>query len=344
MENFNTFLKLPNLKEKVFQTASFRIGIRSALKTILIFSSLLFITCPAFAQDSNILHPIKELEQKLQREPFEIFRIRAARFEGDMTKRAILKWSDGIPIQVKWKRAERGGWAVNNQPRYEIAAYELQKLFLEPGEYVVPPTVGRSLPVDEYREIEANVRPTFKNTKCVFFCLQYWLEEVTSKKIYDKKRFKSDTTYAKHLGNMNILSYIIKHNDSNEGNFLISKDPGNPRVFAVDNGFAFGNLESDRGFEWRTIRVKSLPGKTIERLRKIQKTDLEKTLGVVAQFQILQGQLIPVSAGESLNDRKGVRVSEKIVQFGLTKAEINGVFNRIEKLLKRVDSGKIKTF
>ena len=341
MENFNIIFKLLFLKKTVSHTASFKIGIRSA---ILIYSSLLFITFPAFAQDSNILHPIKELEQKLQREPFEIFRIRGSRFKKDLTKRAILKWSDGIPIQVKWKRAKKGGWAVNNQPRYEIAAYEVQKLFLEPEEYVVPPTVGRSLPLDEYREIEPNVKPTFKNTKCVFFCLQYWLEEVTSKKIYDKKRFKSDTTYAKHLGNMNILSYIIKHNDSNEGNFLISKDPANPRVFAVDNGLAFKNFESNRGNEWRKIRVKSLPGKTIERLRKIRKTDLEKTLGVVAQFKILQGQLISMPASESLDEGKGVRVSEEIVQFGLTKSEINGVFNRIKKLLKRVESGKIKTF
>jgi len=318
--------------------------IRNSLKTILYWSTLLFLVFPALAQDSNILHPIQELEQKFKREHFEIFRIRGSRFEGDITKRAILRWSDGIPIQVKWKRAERGGWAVNNQPRYEIAAYELQKLFLDTEEYVVPPTVGRSLPLDKYQEIEPDVKPTFKNTRCVFFCLQYWLEEVTSKKIYDKKRFKSDTTYARHLGNMNILSYIIKHNDSNEGNFLISKDPENPRVFAVDNGFAFGNLESNRGFVWRNIRVKSLPGKTIGRLRKIQKGDLEKTLGVVAQFQIQQGQLISVSASESLSTRKGVRVANDIVQFGLTKSEINGVFNRIKKLLKQVDSGKIKIF
>ena len=72
--------------------------------------------------------------------------------------------------------------------------------------------------------------------------------------------------------------------------------------------------------------------------------DLEKALGVVAQFKILQGQLISMPASESLDEGKGVRVSEEIVQLGLTKAEINGVFNRIEKLLKRVDSGKIKTF
>ena len=225
-----------------------------------------------------------------------------------------------------------------------IRPYELQKLFLEPQEYVVPPTVSRSLPLHQYQEIEPDVEPTFKNTRCVFFCLQYWLENVTSKNIYDKKRFKSDTTYAKHLGNMNILSYLIRHNDSNAGNFLISKDPANPRVFAVDNGLAFGNLESNRGYEWRKIRVKSLPGKTIERLRKIQKSDLEKTLGVVAQFQIQQGQLIPVPAGESLDEGKGVRVAHDIVQFGLTKSEINRVFDRIKRLIKRIDSGKIKTF
>jgi hypothetical protein len=59
---------------------------------------------------------------------------------------------------------------------------------------------------------------------------------------------------------MNILSYLIEHKDSNVGNFLISKDATNPRVFAVDNSYAFGSPESDRGHDWRFIRVKRLPG------------------------------------------------------------------------------------
>ncbi|MFQ5605662.1 MAG: hypothetical protein ACE5HS_20515, partial [bacterium] len=334
-----------NLLSLFFVTWSFSMKrIRGTLRAIVFWGSSLSILLPVFAQDSNILHPIEDIERRLLYEPFEVFTLRNLRLQGNVPKRAILRWSDGVAMQVKWKRAERGGWAVNNQPRYEIAAYELQKLFLDPGSYVVPPTIGRSLPLDEYRQFESIVEPTFRNTNCVFLCLQYWLEEVTAKKIYDKKRFNSDTTYARHLGNMNILSYLIKHNDSNVGNFLISKDPGNPRVFAVDNGFAFGRLESTKGYKWRNIRVKYLPEKTIDRLRRIQEGDLVNALGVVAQYEIKNGQLIPVVPTHALDDNKGVRISNEIIQFGLTKREIRGVFDRMKRLLKLVDSGKIKTF
>ncbi|MFQ5754296.1 MAG: hypothetical protein ACE5HI_20100, partial [bacterium] len=274
--------------------------IKNKLFKILFLEWLLCLSLPAIAQDNNILQPIAEIERRLKFEPFEIFRFRDSRFEGDITKRAILKCPDGIYIQCKWKRAAKGGYANNNEPRYEIAAYELQKLFLDPDDYVVPPTVGRSLPLGQYLTIEPYVEPTFKNTSSVFFVLQYWLEEVSADNILDKKRFKADSTYARHLGDMNILSYLIEHKDSNIGNFLISTDPDNPRVFVVDNSLAFSSPKSDRGYEWKKIRVKRLPAKTIDRLRKIQKADLERTLGVVANYEIKNGQLIPATAAANL--------------------------------------------
>ncbi|MFQ5649413.1 MAG: hypothetical protein ACE5IY_05680 [bacterium] len=309
-----------------------------------IFCGTLLLATPVLAQDSNILHPIEEIEQKLQHESFDIFKMRDARFEGDLPKRVIVKWPDGKHMQLKWKRAPRRGWGVNNEPRYEIAAYRLQKLFLEPQEYVVPPTTGRTWPLSEYRKIEPGVSPTFSGTDCVFFCLQYWLEGVTSEGVYDKSRFRSDTTYAKHLANMNILSYLVKHKDANVGNFLVSSDPENPRVFVVDNSMAFASLESDKGVDWQDLRVDRLPKETVARLRQIQKEDLEKTLGVVAQFSIIEGQLVPAEKTENLAKKKGVRRSNGIIQFGLTNYEINGVYKRLRKLLKRVDESKVKTF
>ena len=93
---------------------------------------------------------------------------------------------------------------------------------------------------------------------------------------------------------MNILSYLSKHKDSNVGNFLISIDPDNPRVFTVDNSLAFSSLESNRGTAWQKVRVKRLPKKTIERLKLINKTDLEDALSVVAQFEVQNRQLVSV--------------------------------------------------
>ncbi|MFQ6113772.1 MAG: hypothetical protein ACE5NG_06735, partial [bacterium] len=116
---------------------------KSSLGVIILLRCTLFLPFQAIAQDSNILLPIEEIEQRLTYEPFEIFRFRDSRFRGDITKRVILRYFDGTVIQVKWKRSERGGWAPNNEPRYEVAAYKLQKLFLNPEEFVVPPTVVR---------------------------------------------------------------------------------------------------------------------------------------------------------------------------------------------------------
>jgi len=311
-------------------------------KRLLLLCSLSCFLNPVNASDKNFTLPVKEIEEKLASLNFEVLQMRGARFENDATKRALLKFGDTL-IQVKWKKAERGGEAVNNQPRYELAAYELQKLFLDHDEYVVPPTALRCLPIDQYPKTESEASPTFKNTSYVFFALQYWLENVSNKFKFDKKRFKSDPTYARFIGNLNIFSYLIKHSDSNVGNFLISVLPSAPRVFVVDNGLAFGDIVSDRGFVWRRLKVKRLPNETIERLRKITHEDLQ-TLGVVAQFETVDGQLIPTRATQNLNEKKGVRQKDGIIQFGLTSYEIKRVFNRLKKLLQRVDSGKIKTF
>lgn len=318
------------------------------ISTIVLLSLLVVTICSSnsLAQDSNFLLPIKEIERRFQFEDLDIFKFKDVRKNG-IVKRVILRWSDGSYTQAKWKRAPRRGHITNNAPRYEIAAYQFQKLFLDENEYVVPPTIMRGFPLKKYRELEysiVQINPTFDNTQCVCFVLQYWLENVSIDNIYDKKRFKSDTTYARNIGNMNIFSWLIRHNDSNIGNFLISTDTNNPRIFAVDNGMAFDSRESDRGHEWRDIRVKRLPRKTIERVRNIHLETLHKTLGVVAQYEVQDGQLKFVESTENINPKKGVRVSENVIQIGLTKKEIDDIFKRQQRLIKRIDTGKIKIF
>lgn len=304
---------------------------------ILIFFSL-------GARDSNIKYPLQEIEKMLAYDAVEIAIPRDVRFKGDKTKTAILKREDGFFIRVKIKRAAQGGEDYNNQPRYEIAAYRLQKLFLSPKEYVVPPTAGRGFSIEEYEKIEINTFPTFNNSPVVYCLLQYWLDNVSAEEILDEDRLASDSVYAKHLGNLNILTYLIRHSDSNIGNFLISTDSLNPRVFAVDNEMAFGNITSERGYEWRNLVLKRFPRKTVERLRKIQSEDLQKTLGVVAQYEIREGQLVPVEATETIDHTKGVRQTNGIIQLGLTAKEIDGVDQRLKEFLEKVDSGEIETF
>ena len=309
--------------------------------------AFLFLLLPVYssAQDSNIVYTIDEIERRLLHEDFEIFRFKYLRFEGDIGKRVILKYPDVKYVQVKWRRARKGGHEFNNAPRYEIAAYQIQKLFLDENEYVVPPTVCKGFPMDQYKAIEPDARPTFNKPDMVLVLLQYWLDEVTNDDVYNKKRFENDSLYAKHFANTNILTYLIYHSDSNKGNLLISTDKSNPRVFAVDNGIAFmSKRESERGTRWRSILVKKLPGKTIARLREITSEALHKALGVVAQLEIKNGMINPAPPTENIDVKKGVRRNGNMIQLGLTAAEINAIDKRLRELLKSVDKGKYKLF
>ncbi|MBD3288313.1 hypothetical protein GF337_05875 [candidate division KSB1 bacterium] len=314
------------------------------IKAILIFICFI-ISGTLSAQDSNITYSIERIENMIMSDSIEIAIPRDIRFKGDKAKFAVLKrYSDGFFINVKIKKAAKGGQALNNQPRYEIAAYKIQELFLDTSEYVVPPTLGRGFTREQFSVIEKDAEPTFKESDMVFCDIQYWLNNVTKDNVFDKERFKNDSLYAKHIGNLNILTYLIRHSDSNEGNFLVSTDSTNPRVFVVDNGLAFGDAISRRGYKWRDLRVDRLPEKTIDRLKKITKEDLEDHLLVVSQFRIENRMLIPEPATQPINTNKGVRITDDTLQFGLTSREIQEVYWRLETLLNDVKQGRIETF
>ncbi len=299
------------------------------------------------AQDNaNYFRPVLEIEARLDTLPFEVIDVHGTRFHGDETMRVAMTYADTVVLASKMKRAPTGGdTEFNNRPRYEVAAYQLQKLFLPPTDFVVPPTVLRSLPLALVQRWDDQVMPTFEGTRSVLVELQYWLNSVTQEKFWDSRRFRRDTLYARYFANMNILTYLIRHSDANQGNFLVSRDSTAPHVYSVDNGVSFMSPVSERGFFWRDLRVDRLPRATIERLRAIARPDLERALGVVAQFNIDANlELVPCARGANLNARRGVRRKGNVVQFGLTTREIDEVQDRLAGLLKQVDEGKLKVF
>lgn len=311
---------------------------------LILLTIILLRSAMLHAQDGNITHDIAVIEQMLSRDTVEITLPRDIRFEGDAAKTAVLKRADGLFMRIKFKRAPQGGGGYNNEPRYEIAAYQFQKLFLDPEEYVVPPTAGRGLALEWYRQFDDHVRPTFDGTGVVYCAMQYWLSNVTNDHELDRARLAGDSLYARRLGNLNLFTYLIRHSDSNIGNFLMSKDPANPRMFAVDNGLAFGDLMSNRGYEWRNLVLARYPQDTVERLRNLTREDLVKQLSVVVQYRIVDGELLPEAPGECLDPSDGVRRKGDIIQFGLTEKEIRGIYERLQELLKLVDGGKVEVF
>jgi len=301
----------------------------------------------AMGQDLNIPRPADELEREIATESLRIATAEISRpkAKGDITLKAELSFSGEPPYRVKLRRAEPGAEDFNNRPRYDLAAYELQKLFLDPAEYVVPPTALRMVPLAELRPYAAEAKPTFKGSDDVLVVLQYWLQEVkVIADVYDAGRFAADAAYARHIGQLNVLTSLIEHGDSNVGNFLISRAEEGARVFSIDNGVAFAFNESDRGKLWQNLRVDRLPADTVERLRGITEDELNRRLGVLAQWTLQDGRWVAVPGGENLAPGRGVRQSKDTVQMGLRKAEIADIWRQLQRLLKDVDAGRIRTF
>jgi hypothetical protein len=299
------------------------------------------------AADVNIPRPADEIERELATAPFVITAAEISRpkAKGDITLKAEVSFAGTPSYRVKLRRAEPGAEDFNNRPRYDLAAYELQKLFLDPAEYVVPPTALRMMPLAELRPHSPEAKPTFKGSDDVLVVLQYWLNEVkVIADVYNAERFAADPQYARHIGQLNVLTFLIEHGDSNVGNFLISRAETGPRVFSIDNGVAFEFNESDRGQLWMKMRVDRLPADMVERLRKITPDELHRRLGVLAQWQLQEGRWVATAPGENLAPARGVRKEDGIVQLGLRKADIDQVGRQLGRLLKQVDGGQIATF
>ena len=297
------------------------------------------------SQDGNIGMRAARIEAYLRDSALKPVASQGSRFKGDRTEHVLLAFNDTTAIEVKWAVAPTGGEAFNNQPRYEAAAYELQKLFLEERDYVVPPTALRMVPQSVFAA-SAGLKgePTFDDSPAVLVELQYWTMGVTAEGVFDSKRADRDSVYARHLGDLNILTFLIRHRDANKGNMLLSADSANPRLFAVDNGVAFASPPSNRGTDWENMRVKRVSAATVARLRSVNEGSLTTALGVVAQFERRGDDYVATAPGPNLDADKGIRRKGTTLQLGLTSFEIEGVRDRLKALLKDIDRGRIKTF
>ena len=248
---------------------------------------------------------------------------------------------------VKWKEVPRGFESWNNSPRREIAAYAIQKLFLDPEDFVVPPSVMRCAPLDEYRAvIDKGAKASLDGSNCVLGNLSLWLDNVTrGKPFYDPKRFATDANYALRMANFNLLTFIIDHKDGRASNFLVSKDDGDRRVFSVDNGISFDAwLFNYFVNNWDDLRVPALSKTAVDRLRKVRREQIE-ALGVLAELHLSDGGMLePADFSPPIDKDKGVRTREGVIQFGLTADEVDDVREQIKEVIDGVDDGEIPVF
>jgi hypothetical protein len=249
-------------------------------------------------------------------------------------------------VRFKVKEVPRGLDGINNSPRKEIAAYWIQQLFLDPEDFVVPSTFPSCIRTERWREEhEGEGEPNLEGLDCVLSVCSLWLEGVTVPDVlYDEQRFLTDPTYAYFLSNFNVFTYLIGHRDGRRGNFLVSRDDARRQVFAIDNGSSFDPWGYNYFVpNWDVIRVAAVRRETVDRLRKLSRKDLD-FLGVVAQLEIdEQGIARLVPSGPPLGDGGAVRRGNTL-QFGLTRREIDRVWERMQRLIRDVDDAALPVF
>jgi len=260
----------------------------------------------------------------------------------------------------KWKTVPKSGDDVNNSPRKEIVADLIQRWFLAPDDYVVPTSTLACTPIETFRKYEPGAQPNIPGTRCILGNSSVWLKNVTfpdrgklawvpwfcTPVIFDHRRFMNDASYARSLSNMNLLTYLIEHQDGRCGNFMISTDPSNYRIYSIDNGISFDNFwyRNYGVVNWNSIHVPAFRKKAIERLRKLTRKDLD-SLGVAIEMRAdANGILRVVPDGENMDPARGARIELGRIQLGLTESEIDDLERRIKALLAAVDDGELGTF
>ncbi len=287
--------------------------------------------------------PSERIEQWLRNGHYEVTEAAVTTTGLSEPYKLRLQTDEGPVISAKFKRAPDDFDSFNNSPRRELAAYETQKLFLDPDEYVVPPTVIICLPVSENAEKMPDLKP-HKGADCAIGVLAYWIEGLTDDAVIDEEEWRTDPDYRMSLGNLNTLTVLIGHQDSIGNNFYRSSDPTRPRLFSVDNGLAFGAMGMNpiRFFssKWSSVQVTSLPEKAITRLRSIDNLDLQR-LSVLAELERQRNMFQLVEKHRSMDPDDGIRQTSDVVQFGMTVDEIADIHIRLIKLLAKVDEGDV---
>jgi hypothetical protein len=264
-----------------------------------------------------------------------------------------------VVFRAKWRA--HSTTTKRNSPRFELAAYAVQKLFLEPDEYVVPPSVGYCFPIVAYvKRVAHFAKETIERSGCVYGVLSYWLEDVTVvaeanragwfhglyQHVFDPYLFEHDRAYRNSVARVNLLTYLIGHRDSHAKNFVIADSDTAPvahTVYSVDNSRSF-TLAQDPAIkpmhDWSAIHVPSLPRDAIERLRG---ADLS-SLAAIAVLRSTNGRLVAADAGSATAAITGVDWTGDRLVVGLTPPEIATLRARIAELLRRIDQDELALY
>jgi hypothetical protein len=259
-----------------------------------------------------------------------------------------------VVFRAKWRA--QSTLTKKNDPRRELVAYAIQKLYLTPPQYVVPPTAAHCFPLAEYQtRVLPTARATFRDVPCVLGYLSYWLEDVTGIKdaeragwfrshddALDDDMFDDNPFYRESVANMNLLTHLIDHADTHRAQFVIRRDPAAPAVYSVDNSMSFGVKRNTRvKVDWAEIQVPALSRRATETLRA---ADLA-ALSSIAELELAgPGRLVPVTPERRAAEPAGIRWLDGRLVIGMTVDELGVLRERVSHLLAAIDNEKVKLF
>ncbi len=267
-------------------------------------------------------------------------------------------WTRGqaTVFRVRWRAQSSSG--LVNEPRKELAAYAVQKLFLNEDELIAPPTMAHCFPIGHYLRFAPKESPTFASADCVLGFASLWLEGVKTVEsaredhwlddgdgIWDEGLFEKNAMYRASVGNANLLTHLINHGDAHELQFMLEKTPRGLRTYVVDNSIALRSIKNPMLLlreDWSQVQVPSLPSRAIARLKALTAQDVAR-LATITELELHDRQLSvtkqPLETPPS--DPKEMSWHGDRLRIGLTQGEIELVSSRIRDLLARPDLDKL---
>lgn len=268
----------------------------------------------------------------------------------------LRRGGDGEVFRAKWRA--HSTTTSRNSPRRELAAYAVQKLFLEPEEYVAPPTAPHCFPLAAYHAaVDRKARATFPRTRCVYGILSYWLEDVESLAdarkegwfhgqnghALDRALFARHAGYRDSIATVNLFTHVIAHADSHARNFVVTRERADPFVYSVDNSLSLGLAKNPKlpdESDWSRLRVPSLPRARIDRLRAIRAS--VDRLRAVAELERRGDELVVVEPSIDRPPFDGMDWVGDRLRVGLTASEIDGVRRRVARVIEQVDQEQLR--
>jgi len=257
-----------------------------------------------------------------------------------------------VVFRAKWRA--QGTADLINEPRKELAAYAVQKLFLTDQELVAPPTAALCLPLTDYQRFDRAAAPTFEHIDCVLGFASYWLEGVEDVGqaqqsglmhqggLLDRQLFETDPVYRSSVSNANVFTYLINHGDAHEKQFMIEHTPRGLRTYVVDNSIAFLSIKNPMMLvreDWSHIQIPSIPQRLLARLKALTVADL-RALSSIVELERRGRQLVPSKPELEpiASDGHAMSWQGSRLRIGLSNREIELVAARIRDLLERPEA------